>query len=171
MSCACIKHRDFNLHVDFIGCERLVIEDQSIWVGDSLPETYDLVVSVPSRIKDHTVKIYTGKRNIFTTKEFFDTNEELTFPDEIYCFSTTTCNNVKLSITRAVMCKAYYGIQEIVSKYAPTMLDSELKEIAYLKLLYEEIAINAERGNVNEANILYKTLKNRLKDLNCESCR
>lgn len=170
MECSCIKHRDFNIHVEFLGCEKLILEDQSVWIGET-PEFYFVKVDVPSRpSRNREIKLYTGKRNIFTTKEFFGDSIEKSFPDEIYCLETTTCNNVKLTISRAVMCKSHYSIQEIVSKKSHDTNDSDLKNIFSLKLLYEEIAINAERGNVNEARVLHKILKDRLKAYNCELC-
>lgn len=168
MSCACIQNH-FDLSVDHLDCKTIVIEDHSKWITDtgySVPEVMDIVVDVPSRGNKVTLQIHTGKRNTFSTVDFFGTGESLCFPDEIYCFSTTSCG-IQYTISRAFLCTMECRITSLI---ASAKSDEDFKNLIVLQTMADGIRVNAELGKVETARDLYGLLKRKVEHLDCGNC-
>lgn len=168
MACSCIQNL-FNLSVSHLDCKTVVIEDQSKWIGGTgyeKPDLMDVVVSVPSRATDITIQIETGKRNTFDTVSFFGTEEQLCFPDEIYCFTTESCG-ISYTISRAYLCTLECQITSLI---AAAKTPEEFTEILQLQTMLDGIYINAELGKVETARSLYNLLKSKVDHLNCGGC-
>lgn len=172
MSCACIKKREFDISVLHKGCEILVLEDQSTWVGDfgyDKPDTYDVLVTIPSRDVEVTLSLKTNAKNFITSKDLFGSDITKCLPDDIYCFSVVSCG-YKLNINRAYLCTVELKLNELVAKYAETMTEDQRKTILDLTLQIQSIKLNAEQGNVEIAKRLFKKVKDKLKNYHCDNC-
>ena len=168
MNCACIQNH-FDLSVRYLDCKTIVIEDHSKWITDTgydVPEVYDLIVTIPSRASEITIQIQTGKRNTFSTVDFFGTTESLCFPDEIYCFSTESCG-IKYTISRAFLCTLECRITSLISM---AQTDEDFHNVLSLQTMLDGIRINAELGKVETARDLYNLLKSKVEHLDCGHC-
>lgn len=168
MSCACIQNF-FDLSVGHLDCKSIVIEDHSKWISDAgygVPEILDLTVSVPSRASEITIQILTGKRNTFTTVDFFGTTESLCFPDEIYCFTAESCG-IKYTISRAFLCTLECRVTSLI---ASAKTDEDFHQILSLQTMLDGIKVNAELGKVETARDLYNLLKRKVEHLDCGNC-
>ncbi len=168
MSCACIQNH-FDLSLRHLDCKSLVIEDQSKWIKDAgyaIPDTITVEVSVPSRNRDISIQIETGKRNVFSTVGFFGTAEPLCFPDEIYCFKTESCG-ISYTISRAVLCTLECRITSLI---AAAKDEQDFSKILELQTMLDGVYTNAELGKVETARDIYKLLKKKVEHLDCGSC-
>lgn len=169
MSCGCIKKRGFDIHVDNRGCTTMVLEDQSTWVGGSIPETYSVLVQIPSRNSDVQLDLKVNSRNLLTSKDLLQTAEEQCLPDDIYCFSTQTCGYT-LKITRAFLCSTDTKIDKLIADFADDFSLEKQTIIQNLQFLSESVKINAEKDNEQLAKDLFKELKKQLKKFDCDDC-
>lgn len=171
-TCACIKKREFDILVSHKGCEFLVLEDQSTWVGGegySKPDAYDVTIKIPSRGVEKVLSIKTEGKTFLTSRELFGSKDLKCLPDDIYCFSTKSCGYT-LNINRAYLCTVETRLNELIYKYAETMTEDQRKIILDLKLQIQSIKINAEQGNLDTAKRLFKIVKDKLKSYHCDNC-
>lgn len=172
MSCACIQKREFDISVTHKGCEYLVLEDQSMWVeklGYDKPNTYDVLIKIPSRNVEVIVPINVKGKTFLTSVELFGSKNVTCLPDDIYCMTTTTCG-YDLTINRAYLCSLDVKLNELVAKFATTMNQEQRTMITDIRLEIAAIRINAEKGNINLANSLFKIVKDKLKKYHCDDC-
>lgn len=169
MPCSCLKN-DFNLYVTQTDCRNMVVEDQSIWMpteegffdsGDTLP----LVVSAMSLGKAFELSLLVNKRNKYDSMDVIGMADTC-IPDDIYCFSTTSCGK-SYSINRAFLCSSYCKIEQLKAK-AKEQKDWDF--LRDLKSLAEQIESNAEFGKVETAIGLLEILNKKLKNVTCGSC-
>lgn len=172
MSCACIKKREFDLYVSHKGCETLVIEDQSNWMTDKgyvKPKTYDVTIKIPSRNYEQVFTLKTDGRNYLTSRELFGSSELQCLPDDIYCFSVESCG-YDLIINRAYLCGLEVKLNELIYKFAETMTQEQRKVIVDTSLQLDSVKLNAQMGNVEIAQRLFKKVKDKLKEYHCDNC-
>ena len=167
-TCACIKKREFDILVSHKGCEFLILEDQSTWVGDK-PSTYDVTLKIGSRGTEVTIPIKTEGKTVLTSKELYGSRDQKCLPDDIYCFTTISCGYT-LSINRAYLCNMEVSLNDLIATFAETMSEKERKIILDLKLQIASIKINAEKGNMENAKRLFKIVKDKLKLYHCDNC-
>lgn len=171
-TCACIKKREFDISVTNKGCEYLVLEDQSIWVsknGFTKPDRYNIVLKIPSRGVERKISIKTDGKTILSSKDLFGSKDLKCLTDDIYCITTESCGYT-LTINRLYLCNIEVKYRELVSKYALTMSDDEMSTLSKLRLDMESLKINVEKGNLQTAKNLFKTLKDKLKAYHCDNC-
>jgi len=168
MACSCIQNH-FDLSVGHLDCKTIVIEDHSKWIGDSgyaKPDFMEVEVDVPSRNAKVKLQLHTGKRNSFSTVDFFGTTESLCFPDEIYCFTTESCG-IKYTISRAFLCTLECRITSLI---AAAKTDEDFAKILTFQTMLDGIYVNAELGKVETARDLYNLLKKKVDHLDCAGC-
>lgn len=172
MSCACIKKREFDISVSNRGCDVLVFEDQSNWVADAgfnKPDTYKVVIEIPSRGMSKELDIKTSGKNFITSVDLYGTIDRENLADEIYCISTVSCG-YDLKINRASLANLELKVNELIAKYALHMEDAQSRLLMDFILQLESIKINAEQGNHNLAIKLFSKLKKTLKNYHCDNC-
>lgn len=172
MSCGCIKKRDFDIDISFKGCETLVIEDQSVWStgpGYTKPDSYTITINIPSRGSTVDLEIKTNSKNYFTSKDLFNSIDIQCLPDDIYCFTTTSCGN-KLTITRAILCNTEIKLDELISKFSDELDPDKRQLIFEISSGIEAIKINSKKGNLETSKKLLKRLNKKLESFNCEHC-
>ena len=166
--CACIKKREFDIVISYRGCEILLLEDQSIWVGEK-PKTYDITLTALSRGMAVNVTLDLNKKTQLTSKDIFKSETITCLPDDIYCITTESCG-YKLSINRAYLCNMELKVNEMVAKFANTMSEDERKIIQDFKLQIDAIKINTEKGNLETARKIFKSVKEKLNHYKCDNC-
>lgn len=170
MSCSCIKNRDYDVHISFKDCKTMVYEDQSSWMSgeayEDRPLLYEVRVYVPSRKKEYTLNLDPSKRNYITSVELFGSSEPTCLPDDIYCFSTTSCG-VPHQINRAFVCKTECKIEELTNKAKSR---DEHSEISYFRSLVHQVKVAARHGRPELAKELLGVVNKKLNHLTCASC-
>lgn len=167
MGCSCLKN-DFNLSIDDRGCKTILIEDLSNWMaGDFFNEGETLPITIKSLSlgKSFDLSLKINKRNIYTSLDVIGI-ADVCIPDDVYCFSTTSCG-VSYSINRVYLCSTLCKIEQLKSK-AKDKLDWEY--IRELQNFVEQIKANSEFGKIDTAVSILKLLNKKLKNLKCGSC-
>jgi hypothetical protein len=165
MPCACIR-KVFDLHIDFIGSNRIVIEDQSVWDQSTYdkPDAFNVIVKSAMRSTNKTVLLFTNKRNVFTTKDLFGTAGEECMEDEIFCFEVFSCG-LTYTINRAYMpnarCKAHY-----LESIAKDKVDEDF--VDKVNMLIESIESFARSGRLSDARDAYLILTEKLSRVTCD---
>ncbi len=171
-SCPCIKSRDFDLTVTNRGCEHLVIEDASVWMGAQgyeKPETFQVTFESPTRGSSKVLTLKTDARNTFTSIDLFGTTNIQCIADDVYCIRVTSCG-YDLTINRAVVCTLQIELNKLIVKFAETLTKDERDTISDLKTSIGAVKLNAEKGNVKTAKKLFKIVKAKLKAATCNNC-
>jgi len=170
MSCACIKHSGFDIHIDHRDCKTIILDDQSDWTGPlplHKPEELEVKVSIQSQgITDKTVWIKTDKRNVLTSVDLFGTSEPVCLPNDIYCFEVFNCG-VSIKISRAYLCDLDCKIEELIAK---SKTPKEEQEYFKLRNRLKTVHSLVKRGLTMQGQDYLDELKRDIKDKNCESC-
>lgn len=169
MSCSCIK-KNYDVHISFKDCKTMVYEDQSDWMSgeayEDRPSLYEVRVYVPSRKKEYILDLDPSKRNYITSVELFGTSEPVCLPDDIYCFSTTSCG-VDYQINRAFVCRTECKIDELTTK-AKSRDDHD--EVIFFRNIVHSVKTSARQGRPELAKELLEVVNKKLQHLLCSSC-
>jgi len=165
-NCNCVKG-NFDVIVDFHGCNTLVIEDFSDWMEEdgyyNKPESYVLSIQTPNRPKTYNITIYTDKRNKFSTSDLGIGGQN--FNDGIYCFTLENCGNT-YKRNKMLSCSIECCLDDAVSKLTNR---EEILILDEIRLLVDSSKINTEIGNLTKAKEQYSMITKMLRRLNC-SC-
>ena len=164
-NCSCVKG-NFDVIIDYLGCDKLIIEDMSEWMDESYytkPESYTLEILTPNRPKVYEVVVYTDKRNKFTPTDLGIGG--LNFNDGIYCFTLKNCGNT-YKRNKLISCAIDCCIEDAVSKVSN---NEEILLLDQIRMLLDSAKINVEISNLTKSKEQYKMVTKLLKRLNC-SC-
>lgn len=161
MDCSCIRgDSGYNFYVEAIDPDTIIYQDLSVWMDENnyvLPSTYTVVIQPPGVSSTYTLEFDISSINRITK------NEIGSIRDGIYCFSVDICG-VKYKKTKSLFPK----IECCIKQAWATLDDSwweKLEEVEnYLKLT----SINAELGNIKEANNTFNIAKKLLENIKCD---
>lgn len=168
MECGCIKKRDFDLIFTDSGCEYLVIQDNSSW-QDQKPEKFIITLKIASRNIEKDLEIYTDRANKFSSIDLLGASEVKCLPDEIYCITTESCG-YSLSINRVYLCGLRQEVSQLLEEYSRTENTKLFQHYTRINSLIDSIEVNVSKGNLDTSKDLFKEVKDRLKNLNCDDC-
>ncbi len=165
-NCNCVKG-NFDITIDYHGCNTLVIEDFSDWMEEegyyNIPDTYVLKILTPNRPKSYEITIQTRKRNKFTPSDIGIGGQN--FNDGIYCFTLENCGNT-YKRNKMLSCTIECCLEDAVSKINNR---EEILLLDEIRLLLSSCKINTEIGNLTKAKQQYGIITKMLRRLNC-SC-
>ncbi len=164
-NCSCVKG-NFDVIIDYLGCDTLIIEDMSDWMEEDYytkPVSYELEILTPNRPKSNTVTVYTDRRNKYATSDLGIGG--LLLNDGIYCVTLTSCGNTYKK-NKFIACSIECCIEDAISKVRSS---EEILLLDEIRLLLDSAKINAEISNLTKAKEQYGMITKMLKRLNC-SC-
>jgi len=169
MKCSCIKNYGYDAEVGYRDCRHLTYDDLSDWMNESgytVPETYPVVIKIPSVGSQALVVVYTNKKNVLTTKELLGTKEKQCLPDDIYCFITESCGK-KFTISRAVVCNCQTRVDVLAARAES---QEEIERAKDFNSMLNAVKVAARIGKVQLASEMLTKLKKKLKHIDCDNC-
>lgn len=170
MSCLCIKKYGFDLDVSWKGrgCDSIIIEDMSTWIGEgNKPDTIKVKMYIPSQEYSKVFEIKTDTKNIISSKEVMG-SEGVCLPDDIYCFTLLDhCGFDEMVIQKAYLCSITCKVKELI---ASSDTDEEYISASSIYNNIKRVEIALEKGLIEESTKFLDNLRDKIKSLTCESC-
>lgn len=163
MSCSCIKG-NYNFYIQHLGCAKIIYTDLSVWMDDTgyeIPETYTIDITLPGRTTAVSVDVNTKGVTEITPADIGLKGSS--FPDGIYCFSTTSCDNIYTRY-RANTCE----LECCLDNFLVTIPEYGDYDLVYMMDMHiRAIHTLAERDAVEKAKKQYSIAQKLVKNLNC----
>ena len=143
-----------------------------------LPKVTELFWLIPFQFSDSTslasieekdLEIYTDRANKFSSIDLLGASEVKCLPDEIYCITTESCG-YSLSINRVYLCGLRQEVSQLLEEYSRTENTKLFQHYTRINSLIDSIEVNVSKGNLDTSKDLFKEVKDRLKNLNCDDC-
>jgi hypothetical protein len=162
-NCGCIKNY-FDVHVEFLDCKHLKVQDQSEWMQDeayNTPKEYDATFTIKTWRATKSVTIPTNGFKVYKAQDF---GLEC-FGDDILCIEANSCG-VKYTIQKALLCQSECKVQELLASAKNTEDYDVANKFASI---IESIKANVALNRTDVASDLLETLKKQLKRYDCNA--
>lgn len=171
MACACIKANGFDLRIDYVDSNTLVIEDFSNWVYSDvqdIPNTINITIRSLDRGVEKSLELKTNCKNRIKYSDLFNDNGKK-IPDGFFCITTESCG-ISYTINRAFLHNSEIEVMKILSSNSDNLNSDTIDTLYECMLNIDLIKINSELGNFKTSSKIFKKLKRKLKNFKCDEC-
>jgi hypothetical protein len=164
MECTCIKG-NYNFKFDYLDCKNLIYQDMSDWMAEtnySIPETYQVEITVPGFTKPVSLNLKTKCLNKITSLELQGTSD-MYLPEGIYCFRVTNCGTT-YTRSAANICRLECKWQHMVEQMKDT---DDLVKVNQIRFYLDQVLFNALSDKTSKATFFFNLAE---RELSCIKC-
>ncbi|HMT03384.1 MAG TPA: hypothetical protein PKD00_08790 [Burkholderiales bacterium] len=169
MACNCIK--EFNYHISFDTCKRLIYQDLSTWVES--PSYYDVYIKLPTSSDFISLTVSVTGVTIIDSVLLGISEEPINLPAGIYCIKIINCNGDVIYKDFLNLCIYKCKLSNLLAVVDLTKPNYELKELleeySSIKLLLDgaEAKFECDWCSTKELKCLLDLIKDMLNKLDC----